>query len=53
LTPAGPDTAVQQIDFILATDTLVNEMGYVFGEIGGFADSWEMSDHAPVVADFN
>jgi exonuclease III len=53
LTPAGPDTAVQQIDFILASDTLANEMGYVFGEIGGFADSWEMSDHVPVVADFN
>ena len=32
LTPTGPDAAVQQIDFILATDTLANEKGYVFGE---------------------
>jgi len=49
----SPNAAVQQIDFILSTDTLSREVSRVTGGIRDFPDAWEVSDHAPVVVDFN
>lgn len=48
----GRNPAKQQIDFILATDELVDELESVSGGVADFPDVWDVSDHAPVVADF-
>lgn len=48
----NPGAAVQQIDYILATKQLRNELVSVLGGVGDFPDVWDVSDHAPVVADF-
>jgi exonuclease III len=42
----------QQIDFILATVELARELDQLTGGISDYPDAWEVSDHAPVVADF-
>lgn len=49
----SPNAAVQQIDFIFATEELGKELIHVKGGIADFPDSWEVSDHAPVVATFS
>lgn len=49
----GPNPAKQQIDFILATDELVDEFMSVSGGVADFPDVWSVSDHAPVIADFD
>lgn len=48
----GPNPKKQQIDFILATDEMVDELVSVSGGVADFPDAWEVSDHAPVVAEF-
>jgi len=48
----SPNAARQQIDFILATPALRGELTAVSGGIGDHPDAWDLSDHAPVVADF-
>jgi len=49
---SSPNAAVQQIDFIFATEAIAGELDTIFGGIDDFPDSWNVSDHAPVVADF-
>lgn len=48
----GPNPKKQQIDFIFGTDALVSELESVSGGVADFPDVWDISDHAPVVADF-
>lgn len=48
----SPNAAVQQIDYILCSGGLVNELTTVRGGAADFPDSWDVSDHAPVVAEF-
>jgi len=48
----GPNAAVQQIDFMFATAELADRVGKVWGGVADFPDVWDMSDHAPVVAEF-
>lgn len=49
----SPGAKVQQIDFILATEAMTSELSHVYGGVGDFPDAWDVSDHAPVVADFH
>jgi len=49
----SPNAAVQQIDFILASKALAGEVRTVYGGVGAFPDAWDVSDHAPVVAEFD
>jgi len=51
--PRGPNAAVQQIDFIFGTTALSREVRRVYGGIGDFKDAWDVSDHAPLVAEFD
>lgn len=48
----SPNAARQQIDFILASRALASELASFSGGIQTYPDAWEMSDHAPVVAEF-
>lgn len=48
----SPNAAVQQIDFIFATDVLADQLLDLWGGVGDFEDAWDVSDHAPVVAEF-
>jgi len=48
----SPNAAVQQIDYIFATAELRSEVSRVFGGVGDFPEAWDVSDHAPVVAEF-
>lgn len=48
----GRNPSKQQIDFIFATDELVDELELVSGGVADFPDVWDVSDHAPVIADF-
>jgi len=48
----SPNAAVQQIDYIFASRKATREVRSVFGGIAAFPDAWDVSDHAPVVADF-
>ena len=49
----SPNARVQHIDFVLATEELAREVRHVYGGIRDFPDAWEVSDHAPVVVDFD
>lgn len=49
----SPNAARQELDFIFATDELADEVVAIGGGIDDFPDSWEMSDHAPVVVEFD
>ena len=49
----SPNAAVQQIDFIFATSSMRDELTTVYGGVQHFADAWDVSDHAPVVAEFD
>ena len=42
----------QQLDYIFASNDLLNELDVVTGGIQDFPDAWFLSDHAPVVVDF-
>ncbi len=44
--------SVQQIDFILASKSLVRELVSIQGGYADFPDLHSLSDHAPVVAEF-
>ena len=44
--------AVQELDFIFATEDLWEELINVQAGIEDFPDAWTVSDHAPVVAEF-
>ena len=48
----GKNPSVQQIDFILASHELVKELVSIRGGDEDFPGAWELSDHAPVVAEF-
>lgn len=48
----SPGAAVQHIDFIYASRALIRELRQVTGGVRDFPDSWHVSDHAPVVANF-
>ena len=48
----SPNASRQQIDFILATNDLACELSTLTGGIRDFPDSWNVSDHAPIVAEF-
>ena len=48
-----PGAKAQNIDYILATPELAGEAVSVSGGIRDFPDVWDVSDHAPVVADFS
>lgn len=48
----SPNAAVQHIDFILATMEVAVTIEQLSGGIGDYPDAWDVSDHAPVVADF-
>ena len=48
----SPNAARQELDFIFITEELSDEVAAVGGGIYDFPDAWEMSDHAPVVVDF-
>jgi endonuclease/exonuclease/phosphatase family metal-dependent hydrolase len=49
----GPNAAVQQIDFILASPTLARDLTAVYGGPETYPGIWDLSDHAPVVAEFS
>lgn len=49
----NPGAKAQNIDYLLASPRLAGEATSVFGGIGDFPDAWDVSDHAPVVADFS
>lgn len=49
----SPNAARQELDFIFATDELADEVSAVGGGIDDFPDAWDVSDHAPVVVDFD
>ena len=48
----SPNAKRQQLDFILATPALASEVVRVEGGPDLFPDAWEVSDHAPLVAEF-
>lgn len=48
----SPNAARQQIDYIFASPGLYSEIQSVYGGVQHFHDAWDVSDHAPVVAEF-
>ena len=48
----SPGAAVQNIDYIYGNGNCLDEVSQVIGGVRDFPDAWDMSDHAPVVADF-
>ena len=48
----GPNASVQNIDYIFVSDGLLGDLSAVGGGCGDFPDIWDISDHAPVIADF-
>jgi len=48
----SPNAAVQNIDYIFASPDLARELIGMSGGVGDYPDAWDVSDHAPVVADF-
>ena len=49
----SPNAARQELDFIFVSEELADEVVSVGGGIDEFPGAWEMSDHAPVVVEFN
>jgi len=49
----SPNAARQELDFIFVSEELSDEISAVGGGVGDFPDAWEMSDHAPVVIEFD
>jgi exonuclease III len=49
----SPNAAVQQIDYVFASPALAARVSRVFGGAGAFPDAWNLSDHAPLVAEFS
>jgi len=47
-----PGARRQQLDYIFATEALVDDLVGVRGGIQSFPDAWDISDHAPVIAEF-
>jgi len=47
-----PGAKRQQIDYILCTSSLLREFRFLSGGLADFPDSFDISDHAPVVAEF-
>jgi exonuclease III len=47
-----PGAKRQQLDYIFASEALVDDLVEVRGGIQSFPTSWDVSDHAPVVAEF-
>ena len=49
----GKNPSVQQVDYIFVSDELADEIRIVEGGDRDFPDAWDMSDHAPVVVEFD
>ena len=49
----SPNAARQELDFIFVSEELSDEVTTVGGGINEFPDAWDMSDHAPVIVEFN
>ena len=49
----SPNAARQELDYIFVSEELADEVVSVGGGIDDFPDAWEMSDHAPVVVEFD
>ena len=49
----SPNAARQELDFIFVSEEIADEVVSVGGGIDDFPDAWEMSDHAPVIVEFN
>ena len=47
-----PGAARQQLDFIFASRSLADALTGYGGGVESFPDAWDVSDHAPVFADF-
>jgi hypothetical protein len=48
----SPNAARQQLDYIFASEALLNDFVSVSGGVDSFPSAWEVSDHAPVVVEF-
>jgi hypothetical protein len=48
----GRNPKRQQIDYLFASESLASELNSIRGGDRDFPDAWDVSDHAPVVADF-
>jgi len=46
----SPRAAVQQIDFIFASEEIAADLHTIFGAVGDFPDSWDVIDNGQVVA---
>ena len=49
----SPNAKRQQIDYIYSSPALAEELIGLKGGVADFPDAWDVSDHAPVVADFH
>jgi endonuclease/exonuclease/phosphatase family metal-dependent hydrolase len=49
----SPNAARQELDFIFTTDELADEVVAASGGIDEFPNAWDVSDHAPVIVDFD
>lgn len=47
----GPNSSVQNIDYIFMSEFFEATVLDVFGGVADFPDAWDVSDHAPVVLD--
>lgn len=48
----SPNAARQQIDFLFASRALAEELHNVAAGVNDFPDAWDVSDHAPILAEF-
>lgn len=48
-----PGVKHQQVDFLLVSEDLLDDLVSYGGGIESFPDAWEQSDHAPIYADFH
>jgi exonuclease III len=49
---SSPNAAVQNIDYIFISEGVAEMLKAIGGGSGDFPDVWDISDHAPVIADF-
>ena len=48
-----PGAKVQNLDYLFISPKLKDALGEVIGGVADFPDAWDMSDHAPVVAELS
>jgi len=49
----SPNAARQQIDFLFASRSLAEELSGIAAGIDDFPDAWDVSDHAPILVEFD